>query len=248
VGLGAFFEPFSGSEFFRLPSRVSARPLAANARRWAAGIKRMNTRQGTMTKSVSQVVLRFIALIMSLFFTGCAFIPLSPTVLPSATIPSVTATPEKLQLVNGKLNACLLLTVSEVENVLTTRTSADPVSFDNGTGCRYAASSAESPVLVTFVYTDATFEEAGEKWTVTEWFEIEKQHNLEFATKISDITVEDVYDLGDAAYYEDSTILYLFILNNGIEYVFTTRTPEHEGNGSLQALIALAKISLPRMP
>jgi hypothetical protein len=38
VGLGAFFKPLSGFEFFRLPSRVSARPLAANASRWAADV------------------------------------------------------------------------------------------------------------------------------------------------------------------------------------------------------------------
>ena len=178
-----------------------------------------------------QVVLRCFALIGLLPFTGCS-----------------SATPEKLQIVNGKLDACLLLTVSEVESVLATKTSTDPFSFDNGTGCRYDWSRTESPALVTYIYTDATFEEAGLEWTVAEWFEIEKKNHVEFAAKISDITVEDVPELGDTAYYEDSSILYLFVLNNGIEYVFTTRTPEDGGKGSLSALIVLAKMALQKMP
>ena len=208
----------------------------------------MNAQQGTMKRYPFQVALRFVVLIGLLSFPGCVSVPLAPTVQPSSTIPTVTATPAKLQLVNGTLEACLLLTVSEVENVLATITSTDPISFENGTGCRYVTTSAESPVLVTFIYTDATFEEAGEQWTVAEWFEIEKQNNVEFAAKISDITVEDVPELGDTAYYRDGPILNLFILKNGIEYVFTTRTPENGGKGSLPALITLAKASLPRMP
>jgi hypothetical protein len=195
-----------------------------------------------------QVVLRCVSLIGLLLFTGCSSAFLSPTIQPSPTVPVVTATPEKLQLVNGRLNACLLLTVSEIESILATKTSIDPFAFEGGTGCRYVFSTAESPAFVTFTYTEKKVESLGLQWTVEEWFEIEKQRNLEFATQISHETVEDVSELGDKAYYKDGRILYLFMLKNGIEYVFTTTTPEYGGRGSLPSLIALAKIALQRMP
>lgn len=177
-------------------------------------------------------------------FSGCTSLFFSPT----PTISVATSTPEKLQVVNGRLNACLLLTVSEIESILATKTSTDPFEFEGGTGCRYAFSTAESPAIVTYIYNEIKVESLGAQWTVEEWFEIEKQKNLEFAAQMNHDRVEDVPELGDKAYYKDGRILYLFIMKNGIEYVFTTITTEYGGKGSIPTIIALAKIALQRMP
>ncbi|HNQ95803.1 MAG TPA: hypothetical protein PKH47_14105 [Anaerolineales bacterium] len=179
-----------------------------------------------------------------LLLTGCA----STFFTPAPTVFVTTATPEKLQLVNGRLNACLLLTTSEIESALTTKTTPDPFAFDGGTGCRYDFSAEESPAVVVFVYNEITVESLGLQWTVDDWFEIEKKKNLEFATQVSQVKVEDVSGLGDKAYYRDGRHVNLYILENGIEYVFTTTTPEYGGKGSLPAIISLAKIALQRMP
>ena len=197
-----------------------------------------------MKKFSLQVMFRCFGLIGLIFLTGCA----SPYFSPTSTISVVTATPEKLQLLNGRLNACQLLTVSEIESVLGTKTSTDPIAFEGGIGCRYIFSTAEPPAFAILIFTEIKVGSLDLQYTVDEWFEIEKQNNLELAAKISDITVEDVPELGKTAYYMDGSTLNLFILNNGIEYVFITHTPDYGGKGSLQALIALAEIAQPRMP
>jgi hypothetical protein len=179
-------------------------------------------------------------LIGLLYLTGCT----SPLFSTTPTKSVATAAPEKLQLVKLRQNACLLLTVSEIESILSIKTSAEPFAFKNGSiSCRYAFSTAESPALVTFIYTETSVYQ-----TMEEWFEWQKQYNLEFAAKLGDVTVKDVPELGNKAYYQDGQLLSLIMLKNGIEYEFSTKTLEHGGRGSIPALIALAKIALQRMP
>jgi hypothetical protein len=194
-----------------------------------------------MKKISFQIVLSHIVLIGMLSVTGCSSTLFSPR-------PHVTSTPRKLQLVNGKLDACLLITVSEIENVLTGSISTELFQLEDGTACHYVFSSTQSPALVIFVPPDAPVNVAGRQYTVAEWFEVEKQEHTIIATKLDLPTPEDIPGLADAAYYLDGNILRLYILKNGIEYIFSTYTPEAGGKGSLPALIALAEIALQRMP
>jgi hypothetical protein len=208
-----------------------------------------------MQKHQGWTVIRRLWLLVLTVSTGCGNVTLPPDTPVESTssviVPTAAPTPtlEQLQLINGKVDACLLLNVSEVENILGTRVSAKEIAFEGATACQYITTSGEPQVvLLTIVFTDATLREAGKTYTAAEWFDQEKMVTLRVFEQISTVEIQDVPDIGDKAYYKDGSFTDIYILQNGVEYVLSTRTPEFGGIGSVDALIALAKLAMRRAP
>lgn len=167
----------------------------------------------------------------------------TPTAVP-------TPTPETLELINGVIDACLLLTPEEVEVVLGNKVTSEVIYPSGKTGCRYISVINDETVLQVYVTTDTTVEqdeylESINIKTATEQYKSIKIGNLDFAQKMSELKVEDIDNLGDQAYLSAGSFITLHVLNNDIYYEYTTYVDDGIGpNG----LMKLAQIASPRMP
>jgi len=168
----------------------------------------------------------------------------TPTVVP-------TGMPEPLQLINGVIDACLLLAPEEVEAVLGNQVTSEVVYPSGMTGCRYISVINGDVVLIVFVITDTTIQldEASARMGIdsaSDDYELTKFEDLRLAQKMPKlIKVEDIENLGDQAYMREWGSLDIHILNNDIYYEFNTLGSYNIGR---DGLMKLAQIALQRMP
>jgi len=192
---------------------------------------------------------RSIILFAILCMTVCA--SCSVKVVPSST-PTVAppATPEPLRLINGVIDACLLLTPEEVETIVGYKVASEGVDAPGRTGCKYiSVINKDDVVLQVYAATDTTIR--GDRFsqrlgvdTATEDYELAKFGQLRFEKNTGLIKVEDIDNLGDQAYMSEGGTLDIHILNNDIYYEFHTIVIYNIG---LDELIKLAQIALQKM-
>ena len=152
--------------------------------------------------------------------------------------------PERLKLVDGEIDACLLVTPTELEtvtgfNVVANSHPLNPV----GTSCYYSKTDG-NPVLIIFVTTDATLKRGDSLGTAEDLYYFWKVEELK---KPHQYTVEDIDSLGSPAYFSNDQgwELAVRVLNNGIYYEFTG----HSTSGiNRDKLVQIAKIALQRVP
>lgn len=156
-----------------------------------------------------------------------------------------TPTPERLKLVDGEIDACLLVTPTELETVTGFNTVADSQPINpSGTSCYYAKTDGNS-ALIIFVTTDATLKRDHRNDTAEDlynfWRAEEPKHPELY------YTVEDVDGLGSQAYFSNKQDfeLTIHVLNNGIFYEFTGYSTSDVNRDKL---IQIAKIALQRAP
>jgi hypothetical protein len=204
---------------------------------------------------------KLLFLLIALLLSGCSgqnlFEPtqmaiplpsLTSTTIPTKT-PVPTSTPERIQLMSGEPDACALFTESEIESALGLKTIEATISLEGATACRYVTMTSEpQEVLFIIIYTDQTWRKAGKSYTATSWFDLEKEVNLKYIGSLSEQEIQDVSNLGDKAYYKVGSLIDLYILNNNIEYVLDTRSPEAGGSGSVDKLISLGRLAISRIP
>ncbi len=160
-----------------------------------------------------------------------------------------TPTPEPLTLIDGKINACLLITPLEIEAVVEDKVTAEIIYPTGYTGCKYTSVTNKQVVLLVDVATDTTVKEdkflsSIEVYTAVESYELIKTGNLNFAERMSGrFKVEDVYNIGDHAYItymNEGTFITIYVLKHNIFYQFVTRVIDDGGVG-YDALIKLTK-------
>jgi hypothetical protein len=157
-----------------------------------------------------------------------------------------TPTPERLKLINGAVDACMLLTSAEVETISGIKVISNPGWFRKPTFCQYISVKDEEIILVVSAETDTTLRNANESYSAAERYEIAKRGDLRMEEAMPDIfTVEDINNLGDKAFLSETNFLSIHILNNNIYYVFDTAA---NGGIGYDALMKLTRIALQRMP
>lgn len=167
----------------------------------------------------------------------------TPTIVP-------TSTPEKLELINGELDACQLIKLTEVESVLGMKVVPERTFVNRAPGCIYNSMIDDGVLFLTTATTDETIKRADgpKKYnstqfvSATELYEIHKTGSLNLSKVLK---IEDIDDLGDQAYLEEGVYFTLHILKNNIYYVFHTRIKDGIG---YKALMEFAQIALQRMP
>jgi hypothetical protein len=167
-------------------------------------------------------------------------------IFPAQSTPTVvpTSTPEKMELINGELDACLLVSPTEVESVLGIRVVRElRFAMVGAIDCKYISVSDEHLVFLTSVTTDATLKKGNAfASSAIEAYEMHKTANL----KLSEVLkIEEIGNFGDQAFLVEGVLLEINVLNNDIYYNFNTRTA---GGIGYDALMELARIALQRMP
>lgn len=176
---------------------------------------------------------------------------LTPNPTATAPIPTIT-TPtkvsysksEQIQLVDGALDACLLLKTIDVENILGIKVRTTPTIMKGATACKYVTDDKQQPVLIIYIFTDATLQSAGMKYTAAFWFEQTKKIFIEMNIG----KMEDLVEISDQAYYREASLNYVDILKNQIYYEFNASQLGVGGLVPKDKLIALAKVAIQRAP
>jgi hypothetical protein len=197
----------------------------------------------------------FVALLL-IVSLGCSTIPsfgITPT--PTLTFtPDFTPTPERLQLINDELEACLLITAAEVEAISGTEVTTEQ-GFDarennlvrGPTSCRYLKPNGEV-ILATSANTSTTLARQGFNSLTSEWFQQTKMAETDMAEKLPTmLQLQDIDDLGEQAYVKMGVRIDINVLKSDIAYWFSTDTIEDGGMG-YDALLRLARIALQRAP
>lgn len=168
--------------------------------------------------------------------------PIITTELTPITTP--TSTPEKLELINGEIDACLLINPIEVEAVLGVKVVSETrFAMVGGIDCKYTSVSNDQVVFLTSATTDATLKKVNSPFpSAIEAYEMHKEAELNM---LEIFRIKDIENFGDQAYSKEGTFLDINILNNNIFYQFVTRT---DGGIGYDALMKLAEIALQRMP
>jgi|GEM_PF-1858169 len=171
------------------------------------------------------------------------------TTAQSTPIVIQTSTPEPLSLINGQLDACLLISPAEVESVLGIKVVTElRFALIGATSCQYTSVSDGQPIFSIFVFTDATLKKVHETSSAVETYENMKMGDLNFRKMIPEIKVEDIDNFGDQAYLREGKPLVVFnVLNHEIYYQFLGTTIDAGGIG-YDGLMKLAQIALLRMP
>jgi hypothetical protein len=167
----------------------------------------------------------------------------TPTVVP-------TPTPEKLSLIAGEINACLLVSATEVETVSGIKVTSQILFPTGATGCRYISVTDDQVILVIFVNTDESLKKAHEPHSAVEQYELIKRGDLMLQDEIRDpeaFKVEGIDNLGDQAYFKEGSFLEIHVLKNKIYYGFSSI---RFGSASIgyDVLMKLVKTALQRMP
>jgi hypothetical protein len=155
-----------------------------------------------------------------------------------------SSTPKRLQLVDGEIDACLLVTSTEVETVTGLKAVADSQPINPvGTGCIYQQTDGNTALMI-FVTTDATLKKNHINDTAEGLYNFWKKEELKDPNQY---TVEDVDGLGSPAYFSNDQgwELTVCVLNNGIYYEFTGYS-SYGVNRDM--LIQIAEIALQRAP
>jgi hypothetical protein len=154
--------------------------------------------------------------------------------------------PERLKLVDGEIDACLLVTPTELETVTGFNVVADNYPLNPvGTSCMYSKTDG-NPVLSIFVTTDATLKR-NHRYDTAEYL-----YNSWKAEELKDphqYTVEDIDGLGSPAYFSNDQgfELAVRVLHNGIYYEFTGYSYSASGINR-DKVIQIAEIALQRVP
>ena len=155
-----------------------------------------------------------------------------------------TSTPEPLKLINGVIDACLLVTPTELETVTGFNTVGDSHPINpSGTSCIYSKTDGKR-VLRILVTTDATLKRNHRNDTAEELYNFWKAEELKDPNQY---TVEDIDGLGSPAYFSNDQgwELTVRVLNNRIYYEFTGYSTIGVNRDKL---IQIAKIALQRVP
>lgn len=155
-----------------------------------------------------------------------------------------TPAPERLKLVDGEIDACLLVTPTELETItgLKAVTNSQPIN-SSGTSCIYQQTDGNTALMI-FVTTDATLKRHHRNDTVEDLYKFWKKEELK---DLNRYTVEDVDGLGSQAYFSNNQdwALTVHVLNNGIYYEFTGYSSYGVNRDKL---IQIAKMALQRAP
>jgi hypothetical protein len=169
----------------------------------------------------------------------------TPTVVPTATV-------EPLRLINGLLNACLLLTPEEVESVLGDEVIGKPIHSSWSTGCAYylAEKTDEGAILLVDVVTETTikgdnFLKSAGVDSAEEDYELLKFGEKRFEKNTGLIKVEDIENLGDRAYMSIGSSIAIHVLNNDIFYSFSAFIQD---GINFDRMLKLTRIAMQRMP
>jgi hypothetical protein len=166
----------------------------------------------------------------------------TPTVVP-------TSTPEKLELINGELDACQLINLTEVESLVGMKVIPKKAFAERGWWCFYYPVSGDRGALFGIVvFTNATIKRANQPWhndSAADVYDGRKMVSQRMAQEISDYKMEEIEDLGDQAFSTELSFLNIHILNNDIFYEFSTFLST---GISKEILMRLVNIALQRMP
>ena len=165
--------------------------------------------------------------------------------------PVLISTPEKLQLIGGEINPCLVVNVEEVEFVLGVEVSSEAKLLDYKPGCKYISPALDPGVLLMVsVVTDVSIEKANQPWlkdgdapiSAVKVYEREKMG----ASSISEFNqFRELDDLGDKAFRHETTFLVISFLKNNIYYQFYGRA---DYGVDFDTLMKLIRIGFERMP
>ena len=194
-----------------------------------------------------KISLRYFAALLMFVFLGCSTISrvgLSPT-------PDFTPTPERIQLTNGELEACLLISEPEVEAIsgihVTGEQGYESTLFHGLISCRYVLENGDV-LLATSASTDATLVRQGNYYSASEWFQQMKMADIRMAEKAPTMfQLQDIDNLGEQAYVRTGGLIVINVLQNNIVYWFSTSTIESGGIG-YDKLFKLVVIALQRAP
>jgi hypothetical protein len=209
----------------------------------------MKRRIPSGTRQLCIVCFVFLIVLVSVSCSPVFAMNSTPTVVP-------TSTPEKLELINGELDACQLVNLTEIESLVGMKVNPKRSFAESGWWCFYYPVSGDSGALFGItVFTDATIKRANQFFhrkfnsteldSATDVYDGRKMVSQRMAQEISDYKMEEIEDLGDQAFSTELSFLTIHILNNGILYEFST----FMNNGiSKDTLMKLVNIALPRMP
>jgi hypothetical protein len=204
-------------------------------------------------------IIYFVTLLM-LVSMGCnslSTVKLTATPIATST-PVFTPTPERLELVNGELEACLLISSTQIESVSGKKVSsekgfkatAEKVLVPNPSVCRYVLEDNGEVLVTTSVTTDTTLEKENENSSAAQWYEMIQMVDKDMANRDPKLTiVQEIDRLGDQAYSKSGPYFRIDInvLKNGVFYWFSTE-PVEDGGIGYDALQRLATIAIERAP
>ena len=209
-----------------------------------------------MKTTLMKNYIRYFVVLLIFVSFGCSTVSslgITPTPTLTST-PDFTPTPERLQLINDELEACLLITAAEVEAISGTQVTTEQgfearenTLVPGPTSCRYLKKNGDV-ILVTSVDTSTTLARQGFNSLGSEWFQQTKMVETDMAEKLPTmIQLQDIDDLGEQAYTKVGVRIDINVLNRNIVYWFSTDTIEDGGMG-YDALLRLAQIALQRAP
>lgn len=194
-------------------------------------------------KHKSVICLGILIMLVSVGCSPISKVELTPT-------PAITPTPERLSLINGELEACLLVGSAEVETISGIQVASEIGVMSDPSYCRYISMADGEVVVVTSVTTDATLKAANKSYSATESYEMLKMVAIDMVEREPQLfKLQEINGLGDQAYSREGTYssIDINVLKNGIVYWFSTHMVEDGGIGS-DALMELATIALQRAP
>ena len=195
------------------------------------------------TLSMYKALIHFVVLII-LISVGCSTIS-TVDVTPT---PVLTPTPERLKLINGEIEACLLISSAEVETISGIQVTSEIGLMSDPTYCRYISLNDGEVIMVTSVTTDTTLKEANKSFSAVESYEMQKMVDTDMAEREPKLfKIQEIDNLGDQAYSKEGTYSNINVLKNSIVYWFSTNTIEDGGIG-YDALMKLATMALQRAP
>lgn len=160
----------------------------------------------------------------------------TPTIVP-------TSAPEKLKLINGEIDACLLVSPAEVETVLNIKVTGElRFAMVGAIVCKYTSKSDNQVIFEIVVMTDATLKKVNDTSSAVETYEMLKTADLNMSTIFK---IEDIKNVGDQAYSKEGTFLIINVLSNNIYYQFDTRADGGIGYNALMELVLIAEQRMP---
>lgn len=168
----------------------------------------------------------------------------TPTLIP-------TSTPERLELIGGEIDPCLLISSEEVETLLGVAVTHETMLLDYRPSCKYMSTIYDPPVLlIVSAITDRSIQKANQPWlkegnqpiSAVEAYEREK---LAVSRRSEIYRFKDLENLGDQAFLYETGFLVINVLKNDVFYSFNGRA---NYGVEQDTLIKLVKIGLERMP
>ena len=190
--------------------------------------------------------INYVVILMMLVSVGCSTastVKLTPT-------PVFTSTPERLTLISGELEACLLVSSAEVETISGIQVTNEIGIMSDPTFCRYISVEDGEVLVVTSVTTDTTLKKANKSHSAAESYEMLKMVDTDMAERDPELfKIQEIDNLGDRAYSKEGPYsdININVLKNGIVYWFSTSTIQDGGIG-YDALMELARLALQRAP